>query len=125
MFETVGLNITILADMHIVSSLDVQFPLDNGIFQAHRIPDNIPVYINRKLNHLPVVLKQLQKSIANRISDISSDETFFSDSISTYSEAHSKSGFNDTFTYTPTTIDYGTSDKEKRKRKVTWLSLLF
>ena len=76
MFETVGLNITILADMHIVSSLDVQFPLDNGIFQAHRIPDNIPVYINRKLNHLPVVLKQLQKSIANRISDISSMKPF-------------------------------------------------
>ena len=125
MFETVGLNITILADMHIVNSLDVQFSLNNGFFQPHRISDNIPVYINRKPNHLPVVIKQLQKSIAKHISDISSDETFFSDSISTYSEAHSKSGFNDTFTYTPTTIDYGTSDKEKRKRKVTWLSLLF
>ena len=119
MFETVGLNITILADMHIVNSLDVQFSLNNGIFQPHRISDNIPVYINRKPNHLPVVIKQLQKSIAKHISDISSDETFFSDSISTYSEAHRKSGFNDTFTYTPTTIDYETSDMEKRKRKVT------
>ena len=76
MFETVGLNITILADMHIVNSLDVQFSLNNGIFQPHRISDNIPVYINRKPNHLPVVIKQLQKSIAKHIPDISSDETF-------------------------------------------------
>ena len=49
---------------------------------------------------------------------MSSDENFLSDSISTYSEALSKSGFNNTLTYTPTTTDCETSDKEERKRKV-------
>ena len=53
---------------------------------------NTPVYINKKSNHPPVVLKQLPKSIAKRISDISSDENIFSNSIPIYTKALKKSG---------------------------------
>ena len=49
-----------------------------------------PVYINKKSNHPPVVLKQLPKSIAKRISHISSDENIFCYSIPIYSEALKK-----------------------------------
>ena len=76
------------------------------------------IYINRKSNHPPVVPNQLSKSVAKKISDISSDEKAFSNSTPTYSEAIRKSGFNDKFTYNTKTTDYNTSEKKKRKRKV-------
>ena len=98
MFKTAGLNITIQAGLRIVNFLDVQFNLNNGTYQPYRKPDNTPVYINKKSNHPPVVLKQLQKSIAKRISDISSDENIFCNSTPIYSEALKKSGFNDKLT---------------------------
>ena len=73
--------------------LDVQFNLNNGTYQPYRKPENTPVYINKKSNHPPVVLKQLPKSIAKRISDFSSDEIIFCNSIPIYSEALKKKWF--------------------------------
>ena len=93
MFKTANLNITIQADLRIVNFLDVQFNLNNGTYQPYRKPDNTPVYINKKSNHPPVVLKQLPKSIAKRISDISSDENIFCNSIPIYSEVLKKKWF--------------------------------
>ena len=57
MFKTAVLNITIQAGLHIVNFLDVQFNLHNGTYQPYRKPDNTPVYINKKSNHPPVLLK--------------------------------------------------------------------
>ena len=90
MFKTAGLNITIQAGFHIANFLDVQFNLNNGTYQTYRKPDNTPVYINKKSNHPPVLLKQLPKSIVKQISDISSDENIFCNSIPMYSEALKK-----------------------------------
>ena len=70
MFKTAG--------FRIVNFLDVEFNLNNGTYQPNRKPGNTPVYINQKSHNPPVVLKQLLKSIAKRISDFSSDENIFS-----------------------------------------------
>ena len=92
MFKTAGLNITIQAGLRIINFRDVQFNLNNGTCQPYRKPVNIPIYINKKSNHPPTVLEQLPKSIAKRISDISSDENIFSNSIPIYTKALKKSG---------------------------------
>ena len=86
MFKTAGLNITTQVGLRIVNLLDVQFNLNNDIYQPNRKPDNAPIYINKNSSHPPIVLKQLPKSIAKRISDISSDENVFGNSIPTYSK---------------------------------------
>ena len=70
MFKTAG--------FRIVNFLDVEFNLNNGTYQPNRKPGNTPVHINQKSHNPPVVLKQLLKSIAKRISDFSSDENIFS-----------------------------------------------
>ena len=75
MFKTAGLNITIQAGLRIVNFLVVQFHLNNGTY--------LGIYINKKSSHLPVVLKQLLKSTAKRISD----ENIFCNSIPIYSKA--------------------------------------
>ena len=86
MFKTAGLNITIQEGLGIVNYLDVQFNLNNDTYQPYRKPEDTPVYINKKSNHQPVVLKQLLKSIAKRISDISSDENIFCNSAPIHSK---------------------------------------
>ena len=125
MFKTAGLNITIQKGLRIVNYLDVQFNLNNGTYQPYRKPDNTPVYISKKSNHPPIVLKQLPKSIDKRISHISSDESTFCNSLPIYSDALKKSGFNDKLTYSTKTADYDTSEKKTRKRKFIWFNLPF
>ena len=90
MFIIVCLNITIQAGLRIIHFLDVQLNLNNGTYQPYIKPDSTPVYINKKSNHPPVVLKPLPKSITKRISEILSDENIFRNSRSTYSEALKK-----------------------------------
>ena len=119
-FKIVGLNITIQADLRIVNFLDVQFKLNNGTYQPDRTPSNSPVYINKKSNNPPEVLKQLPKSIAKRISDVPSNENIFCNSIPIYSEALKKGGFNDKLIYSTKRADCDTSEKKKSKRKVRW-----
>ena len=100
-FRDNGLNITIQANLKVVKFLDAELNLNNGIFRPYRKPDNIPVYINKKSNHPSTVLKQLPESISKRISDISSNEYVYKNSIPTYAEALKKSGFTGNLTFTP------------------------
>ena len=93
MFKAAGLNITIQTGLRIFNFLDVQFNLNNGTCQPYRTPDNLPIYINKKSNHPPVVLKQQPKAIAKQISDISSDENIFCNSIPIYTKALKKMRF--------------------------------
>ena len=81
MLKIAGLNVTIQSGLRVVNFLDVQFNLNNVTYQSYRKPDSTSVYINKKSNYPPVVLKQLPKSITKRISDISSDENIFCNSI--------------------------------------------
>ena len=91
----------------------MQFNSNSGTYKPYRKPDNTPVYINKKSNHPPVVLKQLTKSIDKRISHISSDENIFCNSIPIYSEALKKSGFNDRLIYSTKTAGCDTPEKKK------------
>ena len=111
MFKTAGLNIAIQAGLRIANFLDVQFNSNNRTYQHYRKPENTPVYIDKNSDHPPAVLKQLPKSMAKWISDISSDENVFGNSIRTYSGALRKSGFNDRLTYNTKITDCDTSEK--------------
>ena len=61
--------------------------LDTGTCRPYGKPDNMSVYINRKLNHPPTVIKEIPKAIAKLISDISSSEAVFNELIPIYSDA--------------------------------------
>ena len=85
--------------------------LDTGTYRPYRKPDNIPVYINRKSDNPPTIIKEIPKSIAKRISDISSSEVVFNESIPIYSDALRKSGFHDKITFIPKTTNTKTNKK--------------
>ena len=71
-----GLNITIQTNLK-NNLLDIEMNLDIGTYQPYGKPDNMPVYISRKSNHPPTIIKEIPKTIVKRISDISSSKVIF------------------------------------------------
>ena len=120
MFKDCGLRITIQANLRIPNFLDVELNLDSGTYQPYRKPDNNPIYLNKNSNHPKTVLNQLPKSIAKRISDISSNETAFNNSIPLYQEALKKSAFTEKLSYikSENVRDINTEEKKQWKRKI-------
>ena len=80
-FNTYNLLITIETNIRIVNVLDTTFDLINDIYRPYRKPNDSPVYINKNSNHSPTVLRQLAKSVSKRISETSSNEQIFNESI--------------------------------------------
>ena len=92
-FNTYNLSITIETNIRVVNFLDTTFDLINNIYKPYRKPNDNPVYINKNSNHPPTVLRQLAKSVSKRISETSSNEQIFKESIPIYEKALKKSGF--------------------------------
>ena len=76
-FKGCGLSITIQCNLKKENFLDVTFYLDNNVYKPFRKENNKPIYINKHSNHQPSILKQLPKSIENRISETSSNLGIF------------------------------------------------
>ena len=100
------------------------FDLQNNSYKPDRKPDNLPVYIHKHSNHPPTVLNKLPKSIAKRISDLSSWESIFHDAIPVYKETLWKSTFTSNLVYTLKQIGYDNNNEEnkKRRRKIIWFN---
>ncbi len=70
-FNDLGLRITADVNNHTVNFLDITINLQEGKFSPYRKPNNDPLYINRRSNHPPSIIKQLPNSICKRISTLS------------------------------------------------------
>ena len=93
-FKKNGLNITI--DMNMIQSnfLDVSLNIETGQYKPYRKPNNIPLYINKKSNHPPTIIKQIPTMIQTRISDLSCNAEEFENAKGNYSDALNLSGLN-------------------------------
>ena len=140
-FKTFGLNLTIVANKKIVNFLDVTLNLTTNTYQPFVKENNTPLYINKKSNHPPSIIKNLPRSINDRISTNSKNETIFNKASAPFADALKKSGFNykmkfDNGSKTPTNTETenenvkepntstqtDTSKKNKRKRNITWFN---
>ena len=81
--------------------MDIEFDLNNSTFKPYRKPNNNPLYVNKKSNHPPSVLKQIPKGIGKRLSELSSSEEIFKAAAPQYEEALKKSGFDEKLVYSP------------------------
>ena len=86
-------------------------------FKPYHKPNNNPVYINKDSNHPPSVIKELCKSIGKRISDISSDEIIFNESVGLYENALKASGFNEKLEYHEKSRNKSRCERNKEKEK--------
>ena len=119
-FKSIDLQIEIATNLPSVDFLDVTLNLKDGTFRPYKKPNDSLMYINTSSNHPPQVLKQLPTSIAERLSNNSSNETVFNSSKSCYEEALEKSGYPNTeLKYSKRTAPKG---KRSRLRNVIWFN---
>ena len=122
-FKQYNLSITIETNIRTVNFLDTTFDLLNNTYKPYRKPNDEPLYINKHSNHPPAVLRQLPKSISKRISEISSNEEIFKQSVPIYEKALKDSGFNEKLVYNKeNTTSNEQNEKKKRKRKIIWFN---
>ena len=115
-FKKHGLTVVIEANLKSVRFLDAEFDLRTNSYRPFRKPGSELLYVNRKSNHPPSVLKQIPNGVAKRLSDISSSEEIFRNAAPEYQEALRKSGYTDELRYEKS----GNQPKRKRRRNILW-----
>ena len=117
-FKKHKLDISVQTKLKEVDYLDIEFDLNNGTFKPYRKPNNDPLYVNKKSNHPPSVLKQIPKGIGKRLSELSSSEEIFKAAAPQYEEALKKSGYNEKLVYSPTeSVEVQEERRARRSRK--------
>ena len=124
-FQDHDLKITIDMGINNVDFLDVSFDLHNDTYKPYMKPNNEPVYIHRKSNHPPSIVKQIPTMIGKRLSELSKNEQVFEEARPKYEEALRKSGYNDTLQYIPPQANESThnnAENRSRKRQIIWFN---
>ena len=121
-FKKNGLNITI--DMNMIQSnfLDVSLNIETGKYKPYRKPNNMPLYINKKSNHPPTIIKQIPTMIQTRISDLSCNEEEFENAKGDYSDALNLSGHEHNLEFRKSNTRNNNQSKRKRRRKILWFN---
>ena len=66
-FKKIGFKIDIETNLKIVNFLDLTFNLINGSCKPYNKPNDTLLYINKNSNHPPQVIKNLQKTVNDRL----------------------------------------------------------
>lgn len=116
-FHRHGLKITIEANQKRINFLDLTLNMTTMESGPYIKPGNNIVYVNRKSNHPPVILKNIPVGINQRLSNISSNATIFDRAIQPYQQALLKSGYDFKLQYSPAPPR---SSTKKRRRNILW-----
>ena len=101
LFQNCRLEIIIECNKKVVDFLDGTFNLKDRTYKPYEKPDNKISYINVQSNHTANKIKQLSKTIEQRLSSNSSNETIFNEAAPLYKKALSKAGYNVKLKYNP------------------------
>ena len=93
LMNSLGLKIEVAANLKVVNFLDVTLNLNSFTYKPYKKENAKIKYVNTKSNHPPAVIKQIPNSIQKRLSNNSSNEEIFHESIDDYNDALKKSGF--------------------------------
>ena len=119
-FEKNNLKITIEANLKNVNFLDINLDLRSEIYKPYAKPNNTPLYVHRRSNHPPSIIKNIPISINRRINSISANEQVFKQAAPEYQQALNVSGYKYNLEYQD--IRMGATNSMKRKRKITWFN---
>ena len=122
MFNEFDLKVTAQINNHQVNFLDVTFNLNEENYHPYRKPNNDPLYIDSRSNHPPNIIKQLPKSINDRLSALSSDEKSFKASAPLYENALSRTNHNIKLEYSDKQKGSKQNSNPKRKRNIIWFN---
>ena len=97
--------------------LDVTLDLNKQIHKPYQKPNSPLVYVNNKSNHPPSILKNIPVSVNKRLTELSSSEEVFNETIEPYQEALDKAGYGYKLRFAPKTQG---QQKVRRNRKIIW-----
>ena len=119
-FRDNNLKITVEANQATVNFLDVTLDLRSGKYWPYSKEGNILLYVHKKSNYPPSILKNIPESINKRLSEISSDKECFDSAKHAYQEALNKSGYRYDLSYKVTTSQ---TRHRTRQRNIIWYNL--
>ena len=123
-FSQHGLKTTAEAiNCKIVNFLDLTLNLEDESFKIYGKPSNVPLYVHRMSNHPPTVLKNLPRNVNQRLSNNSSNEQLFNDTVAPFQEAITKSGYDFKLKFDPLASNPKPKSKN-RKRNILWFNPL-
>lgn len=117
-FNQHSLKITIDANKKVVNFLDVTLDLNKGNYKPYMKPNNKIVYVHRDSNHPPNIIKNIPLSINKRLSEISSDEAAFKETVSPYQEALQKNGYDHKLTFEKSNNTERKTSKNRHKNVI-------
>ena len=119
-FQSIGSKIEIVTNLQEVDFLDVTFNLINNTYRPYKKPNYNLTYINTPSNHPPNIIKQLTKTVSERLSRNSSSIEIFNTSKLDYEDALKKSGYTEPLIYIPPKPTG--RNPNGRKRKIIWFN---
>ena len=123
-FEANNLKITIEANKKITDHLDVTLDLNTQEYRPYMKPGNRPQYVHAKSNHPPNIIKAIPEGINKRLSEISSSEKIFKETVQPYQTALQESGHRYQLKYEErsSSTETDNNNQRKRKRNITWFN---
>ena len=84
-----------------VNFLDVTLDLNHQSHKPYQKPNSPLVYVHTQSNHPPSIIENIPKSVNRRLSELSSTEEIFNQSVGPYQKALEDSGYNFQLKYNP------------------------
>ena len=118
LFKKHNLKITIEANKKVINYLDITLDLAKNTYKPYKKPNDVPLYINYKSNHPPMIKKNVPKGINKRLSTISATKTAFDEATKEYQQALKESGYRFKLQYEPEEKEEREMKTDKSKQKV-------
>ena len=116
--KKMGFKLEVKTNIKVVDFLDITLNLKNNTYQPYMKPNTELMYVNINSNHPNNIIKEIPKSIENRLRNNSCNEKVFNESKGQYIRALKNNG------YKNIKMDYNQTDEPKnnknRKRKTIW-----
>lgn len=122
LFQDLGLKITIDANLKQTDFLDIWLDLPNHSFRPYRKEKDNLKYIDIKSNHPKSIKKHLPQMIANRISELSSNQDIFRANQKPYQNALEQAGYDCQREFEGEVMKAKNSKPKARKRKIIWFN---
>ena len=115
-FKNNSLDVIIECKMETVNYFDVTVNLNDGTYRPYQKPDNISQYIHVESNPPPNIIKQIPKTVEKRLSQLSSNEEIFNESVPFYEDKLHQLGYQQNLNYNP--VNTKIHNKSNHKRSI-------
>ena len=120
-FKEKMLDVIFECNTKMVNYLDVTFDLNDGTYKPYKTPNDKTKYIHVDSDHPPSITKQIPKSIATRLSSLSSSKEIFLEAAQSYEQNLASCRYKEKLTYVEQSAKKPKGNK-KRKRNIIWFN---